>query len=240
MTPAPTPRPALISHAEMNALMQCTAQPDPPEAPIDIMFADPHPVVIDGLIRTFESHPEFEVKTGVHDGASAWKEVLKFEPHILVMELTLGRKDSLSLLRDLKKERLKTLPVIFTQTHWIGALEAIAEGVKGLVSKSRPKEKLVACIQEVHHGRTWLDDAFPASLITTEDPTLTRSAVLKRLTLRELSVIQLLIRGRSNREIASTFSIAEGTVKVHLKHIYQKLECGGRVDLLSRIRRDVC
>ena len=68
---------------------------------------------------------------------------------------------------------------------------------------------------------------------------LTRSTFERLLTLRELSIVQLVIRGRSNREIATTFAIAEGTVKIHLKHIYQKLQCEDRVDLLSRIRRDI-
>ncbi len=240
MIPAQSTPTPLISHAEMDALMRRTTLPAAPEAPIDIMFADPHPVVIDGLIKAFESHPGFQVKTCVHDGAAAWREILVFEPTILVMELTLEGKDSLSLIRDLKKQRRRTLPVIFTHANWAGALEAISEGVKGLVYKSRPKERLVECIRAVHQGRTWLDDAFSTSAESTDEIPLSRSAVLKRLTLRELSIIQLLIRGRSNKEIASTFDIAEGTVKVHLKHIYQKLECVSRVDLLSRIRRDIC
>jgi DNA-binding CsgD family transcriptional regulator len=51
--------------------------------------------------------------------------------------------------------------------------------------------------------------------------------------------VQLLIRGQSNQEIARTFSIGEGAVKSHLKHICQKLECDNRVGLLSRIRQDI-
>jgi DNA-binding CsgD family transcriptional regulator len=61
----------------------------------------------------------------------------------------------------------------------------------------------------------------------------------RHLTLREISVVQLLIRGQSNQEIARTFSIGEGAVKSHLKHICQKLECDNRVGLLSRIRQDI-
>jgi DNA-binding NarL/FixJ family response regulator len=233
---SPTP---LLTEPELSALMQ---REPPPQArrpaPIEIMFADPHPVVIDGLNHTFANHPDFVVKNCVRDGATAWREILKFQPDIVVMELTLGEKDSLSLIRDLKNARLRTLPVIFTHANLLGALEAMAEGVNGLVSKRKPKEVLMECIREVHHGQQWLDDDFSIFGLSRNDVPLAPPFFKRHLTLRELSVVQLLIRGQSNREIARTFSMAEGTVKAHLKHIYQKLQCDNRVGLLSRMRRD--
>jgi DNA-binding NarL/FixJ family response regulator len=242
MTAAITPRlplTPLITQDELSALI-ASSPAAPMKAPIEIMFADPHPVVIDGLTQTFQYHPDFRVKTCAHDGASAWRDILRLEPDILVMELTLDGKDSLSLIRDLRREGVKTLPVIFTHTGMLGALEAVAAGVRGLVFKTQPKEVLMECVREVHQGRKWLDDAFSTPTLAADAPPLTRSVFMQLLTLRELSVVQLLIRGRSNRDIATTFSISEGTVKVHLKHIYQKLQCESRVDLLSRIRRDIC
>jgi|LauGreDrversion4_2_1035121.scaffolds.fasta_scaffold30153_7 DNA-binding NarL/FixJ family response regulator len=233
---SPTP---LLTEPELSALMQ---REPPPQArrpaPIEIMFADPHPVVIDGLNHTFANHPDFVVKNCVRDGATAWREILKFQPDIVVMELTLGEKDSLSLIRDLKNARLRTLPVIFTHANLLGALEAMAEGVNGLVSKRKPKEVLMECIREVHHGQQWLDDDFSIFGLSRNDVPLAPPFFKRHLTLRELSVVQLLIRGQSNREIARTFSMAEGTVKAHLKHIYQKLQCDNRVGLLSRMRLD--
>ncbi len=241
MTLAPASSAPLLTDPELSALMQReTPTPARRPAPIEVMFADPHPVVIDGLNHTFANHPDFVVTNCVRDGATAWREILKLQPDIVVMELTLGEKDSLSLIRDLKNARLRTLPVIFTHASLLGALEAMAEGVNGLVSKRKPKEVLMECIREVHQGQRWLDDDFSVFGLGRDDVPLTPPFFKRHLTLRELSVIQLLIRGRSNRDIARTFSIAEGTVKVHLKHIYQKLQCDNRVGLLSRMRRDVC
>lgn len=234
-------RPApLLTDPEIAALMLRKApEPSHRRTPIAIMFADPHPVVIDGLTQDFEHHPDFIVQTCVQDGKSAWREILKSEPDILVMELTLGQKDSLSLIRDLKREKIKTLPVIFTHVNRLGALEAIAEGVHGLVSKRKPKEVLMECIREVHQGQVWLDDDFSDFGVDRQEHSETPSLFKRHLTLRELSVVQLLIRGQSNQQIANTFSIAECTVKAHLKHIYRKLECENRGSLLSRIRRDI-
>lgn len=234
-TPAP-----LLTDPEIAALM--LREPPPrgaPNAPIEVMFADPHPVVIDGLTQDFEHHPDFIVQTCVRDGASAWREILKSAPDILVMELTLSQKDSLSLIRDLRKAKLRTLPVIFTHANLLGALEAIAAGVNGLVSKRKPKEVLMECIREVHHGQKWLDDDFSVFSAPREEAPIAPSLFKRHLTLREISVVQLLIRGQSNQEIARTFSIGEGAVKSHLKHICQKLECDNRVGLLSRIRQDI-
>jgi DNA-binding NarL/FixJ family response regulator len=231
--------PPLVTDQEMAALMRDPSACAERKAPIEVMFADPHPVVIDGLTKMFACHPDFIVTTCVRDGAAAWRELLRSAPDILVMELTLGQKDSMSLIRDLRREQLRTLPVIFTHVSLRGALEAIAEGVNGLVSKCKPKEVLMECIREVHHGQRWLDDDFAVGQLSRNDMPLTAAFFKQHLTLRELSVVQLLIRGQSNKEIARTFAIAEGTVKSHLKHIYQKLDCDNRVSLISRVRHDL-
>ena len=231
--------PPLVTDQEMAALMRDPSACSERKAPIEVMFADPHPVVIDGLTKMFACHPDFIVTTCVRDGAAAWRELLRSAPDILVMELTLGQKDSMSLIRDLRREQLRTLPVIFTHVSLRGALEAIAEGVNGLVSKCKPKEVLMECIREVHHGQKWLDDDFSVSSAPREEVPIAPSLFKRHLTLREISVVQLLIRGQSNQEIARTFSIGEGAVKSHLKHICQKLECDNRVGLLSRIRQDI-
>lgn len=228
----------LITDEELAALMRDDGSVAQQETPIEIMFADPHPVVLDGLMQTFAKHPDFLVKTCVRDGASAWQEILNLQPDIVVMEFSLSEKDTLSLIRDLREEKLKTLPVVFTHASILDVLGLIAIGVNGLVSKSKPKEILMECIREVHHGQRWLDEEYAVCELTQGDAPLSRSLFERLLTLRELSIIQLVVRGRSNREIANTFSIAEGTVKIHLKHIYKKLQCEGRVDLLSRMRRD--
>lgn len=239
MAKAIAPKYPLISDEEMSALMRDESADSMQAKPIEIILADPHPVVLDGLRQTFERTSEFHVNTCVHDGAAAWEDILKFQPDIVVMELTLRKKDSLSLINDLKEERLKTLPVIFTQANIFDVWGVMAVGVNGLVSKSKPKEILMKCIREVHQGQKWFDDEYSVCEWVQEDAPLTRSIIERLLTLRELSIVQLVLRGRSNREIANTFSIAEGTVKVHLKHIYRKLKCQDRIDLLSKMQRDV-
>ena len=224
----------LLTDAELNALMSEDATEN--KAPIEIMFADPHPVVLEGLKQTFTHHPDFLVRTCVHDGASAWHEILHFQPDIVVMELSLSVKDSFSLILDLRDKNLKTLPVVFTHASILDVLGLTSVGVNGLVSKSKPQEILMECIREVHHGQRWFDEEYAVCEVTQSDMPLTRSLFERKLTLRELSIVQLVVRGRSNREIANTFSIAEGTVKVHLNHIYKKLKCLDRVQLLSRFR----
>ena len=239
MTQSRTTNTPLITDEEMSALMREDGGVQKQCPPIEIVFADPHPVVLDGLRQMFESHPEFRVNTYVHDGAAAWQEILKSQPDVVVMELTLGEKDSMTLIRDLKEEKFKTLPIVFTNANIFDVWGVISVGVNGLVSKSKPKEILMECIREVYHGQRWLDDEYLASDLTHDEVPLSRPMIEKLLTLRELSIVQLVLRGRSNREIANTFAIAEGTVKIHLKHIYRKLKCQDRIDLLSKMRRDV-
>lgn len=233
------PTSPLINQEEMAALMHVSQSSESDGPPIKIIFADPHPIVLDGLKKTFSNDPDFIVNKCVSDGNSAWREILDTEPDIVVMELSLNEKDCLSLIRDMRDKKVKTRPVVFTHAAMIDLIDVIAIGVNGVVSKSKTKEILANCIRTVHQGYKWLDEEFSIPGLNHEQLPLSQSTFERLLTIRELSIVQLVIRGKSNQEIASTFAIAEGTVKIHLKHIYQKLNCNDRVDLLSRICRTI-
>jgi DNA-binding NarL/FixJ family response regulator len=112
--------------------------------------------------------------------------------------------------------------------------EAVSAGVHGLVLKDGACDTLLQCLKEVTAGRRWLPQEIvkPAADRRSERQNAGR-VMLSELTKRELEVVQLVGLGLANRAIAETLGLSEGTVKVHLHRIYQKLGIVNRASLAA-------
>ncbi len=201
--------------------------------PIHLVVADPHPVMLDGLTSHLQACPDMKVCASVRDGDAAWEAVLRHHPDVLVLDLDLPRRNGLDLIAGLQHEHLSTRPVVFTSEPVREVMRALDLGVRGLVAKHQPHEALEHCIRQVHAGEPCLD----------QDLTMKTVSMLmgrhrdglegtQRLTPREVDVARMVTQGWPNKKIASKLSISEGTAKLHLHHIYQKLNCRGRMALM--------
>lgn len=213
--------------------------PFAPHQPIGLVLADPHPVMLDGLRRDLQDWPEFHIHSSVRDGESALKAIHQYRPDYIVLDLPLAKRSGLALIQELQLQAFNTVPIVFTGGHVGDVMRAIDLGVRGLVSKNKPKEILARCIQAVHSGQTWLDRE-----LTEETMTLLlqqkkqKSQASKVLTPRELDVARMLTQGWPNKKIANKLCISEGTAKLHLHHIYQKLNCPGRMALMLYMQQN--
>ena len=199
---------------------------------IDLVLADPYPVMLDGLSHVFHDTAEFSVKTCVHHGDAALQAVRHHRPHILVMDLSLTQRSGLSLLQELRSSDIQTLPVVFTGAPIGEVMQAIDLGVQGLVSKEKPKQVLSRCIKSVHEGGQWLDRDLTVKTMSLLLEQQKKNAQASHvLTPRELMVARMVTEGWPNKKIASKLFISEGTAKLHLHHVYQKLNCPGRMSL---------
>lgn len=212
----------LLSDEERVALLKPLDEPMSKYKPIRVVCADPQPMMLEGLKHSFKNDSAFTLKRMLTDGAIAWCEVMVSHPDILVIEMTLGSLDSIDLIRWLKKNGWPTKVVVYTLASNPKWLEAWAEGVQGLVSKTSPKDTLMTCICAVSAGERWIDESLWLANDVTYDGLHKRPEIAPRLTAREITIVKALMRGVSSREIAKEMAIKEGTVKVHLKHIYQK------------------
>lgn len=199
---------------------------------IDLVLADPYPMMLEGLAQAFEGTSEFSVKSCVTNGEDALFALQQHRPHILVMDLSLSHRSGLALLAEIKIQKWLTKPVVFTGASIGEVVQALDLDVQGLVSKEKPKDVLARCIKFVHEGGKWLDRDL-------SDQTMTLLLAQKRkkaqpshvLTPREMTVARMVTEGLPNKRIASQLAISEGTAKLHLHHIYQKLSCPGRMSL---------
>jgi DNA-binding NarL/FixJ family response regulator len=113
----------------------------------------------------------------------------------------------------------------------IDAIRLLQAGAQGVVRKTAPLDDLMSCIRSVAAGGTWMDDDLLRE--TARPPSTAHSP----LTFREMQVMELVERGMKNKEIGDQLGIRAGTVKIHLKHIFEKTGIRGRYGLaLSGLR----
>jgi DNA-binding NarL/FixJ family response regulator len=151
----------------------------------------------------------------------------------LVLDIQMPAKDGLAVLREMRKEKLSTRVVILTATlDEEGLSEAVRLGVRGLVLKELAPKLLVQCIRKVQAGELWLEKrSVSSALEKLLQRETARNEAAKLLTAREIEIIKQLALGLRNMEIGKKLFISEGTVKIHLHNIYQKLGVDSRTKL---------
>lgn len=205
---------------------------------IDLVLADPFPVMLDGMSHALAGEADFLIRAQVTDGESALAAVQRWRPDILVFDLPLPGRDGLSLLAALRAEGQGTRPVLFTSAAAGDIVEAIRRGVQGVVRKDMSMHLLVRCIREVQAGRRWLEKGVANSALNYLLHREAGQALLQaQLTPRELAVARMVAEGLPNKRIASRLAISEGTAKLHLHRVYQKLQLRSRLELLRYMQK---
>jgi DNA-binding NarL/FixJ family response regulator len=198
---------------------------------IDLVLADPHPMMLQGLAHVL-GDSGFSVKSCSATGDAALQAVLEHKPQILILDLSLADCSGLALLQVLRTQQLASRVVVFTGAPVDEVMQALALDVPGLVAKGQPHDVLLNCIHTVHRGGKWLDSDLTAQAMTRMRAQHKQSQpAVSVLTPREFTVARMVTEGWPNKKIASKLFISEGTAKLHLHHVYQKLNCPGRMSL---------
>ncbi len=206
-----------------------------PDPTIRVILADDHPIVLHGLDHLFERVGGFDVVSRCRDGDEALKAVRTTPADVMVLDLRMPGKSGMDVLRSLASGREHCKVVLLTVgLRDAEALEARQLGARGLVLKESPPDVLVSCVRSVARGETWFD---PGTMARANEwsqnaGTAARSGTGAALTARELDIIRMVGQGLRNRQIGESLSISEGTVKIHLHNIYEKLGVDGRLELL--------
>ena len=201
---------------------------------IRVVLVDDHPIVLQGLQQLFERQPDFTVVAACAGADSALQAVRTHRPDVLILDLRMPGKSGLDLLRTINNEKLDCYSVLLTATiRDDEVVEATKLGVTGLVLKESSPETLLKCVRRVNRGERWIDQetitrAFQAVVGREE----AEREVSKILTPREIEIVKMMAEGLRNRAIGDRLGISEGTVKVHLHNVYEKLGLDGRLELV--------
>jgi DNA-binding NarL/FixJ family response regulator len=206
---------------------------------IRLVLADQHPIVLDALEELFRRDGGFTVLDRCLSGAETLAAVRKHRPDVLVLDLQLPEQDGLAVLAQMSEEKLPTSIVLFTAiADEMVILDALRLGTKGVVLKEMAPRLLVQCVRRVHAGGHWLERRSASAVM---DKLIRREAGIRELgrvlTPREIGVVTLAASGLRNKGIAEQLHIAEGTVKLHLHNIYDKLQVKDRLRLTQLAQR---
>jgi DNA-binding NarL/FixJ family response regulator len=206
--------------------------------PVRLVLADDHPIVLDGLEQLFRAQKDFTVVARCQDGTETLRAVRQHRPDVLLLDIRMPAPDGLQVVRDLQRDSLPTRIVLLTAAlEEDDVLEAVRLGVQGVVLKEMSPEMLMECVRKVAAGEQWIERR---SLTRALDKMLRREAGFRDasavLTAREIEIVRLAAQGLRNQAIADRLHISEGTVKVHLHNIYEKLGIDGRVALTHYAR----
>ena len=193
-----------------------------------VSVCDTQPVTAEGLKALLRDSPEFRFLQAVHSPVAATEMLGRQPPDVLVLDKGFGMQAVLDWLVDLKAMPSPSTPsviiwgVSMTEAE---ALRFLQSGARGIVRKTAAVHTIMACLHAVGLGKSWMEDSmFRESVRPERYP---RS----ELTPREQQVMSLVEQGFKNREIAVELGIRPGTVKIHLKHIFEKTGVHGRYGL---------
>ncbi len=201
-----------------------------------ILVADDHPILRHGLRKLLEEEPGFSVVGEASDGTEAVRLARALKPDILLLDLAMPRKGGMEALRELADSTENTRIIVLTAAIDKAQLvEALQLGARGVVLKNSATELLVESIRAVMRGECWVARETVGGLVQALQKLMpsTRSGPRNTfgLTPRELEIIETIVAGYTNKDIAYRFSISEQTVKHHLTNIFDKLGVHNRLEL---------
>ena len=201
-----------------------------------VLLADDHPIVLGGLRALLRSEHGVEIVAAVPDGASALAVIRAHEPHIAVLDINMPELTGLEVLEALEQDGLATRVVFLTGTASDEQIAtAVERGAWGFLLKEHALDTLVQCLRIVAAGQRWLPEEVVASAVRCAAERREKDVQLERvLTAREYEIAGLVAQGLSNKHIARALAISEGTVKIHLHNMYEKL---GGVDRIWSVNR---
>ena len=202
---------------------------------ISIVLADDHPVVLHGVADILRAEPDMNVLAACNDGIAAVQSIRQFAPDIAVLDIAMPGLNGLEVLATIVGEGFQTKVVFLTASATDeSVLAAIAHGAKGIMLKDAAPDSLVECVRNVAAGKQWFPpDVVELALKRDGGRRANSEHFVRKLTTREKEIVVLVAEGLSNKTIARRFDLTEGTVKVHLHNIYEKLEVPNRTALTA-------
>ena len=186
---------------------------------VKLLIADDHPVVRSGLRGMLESQPDFEVVGEAENGTEAVSLVSRLRPDVVLMDLRMPKMDGVAATTRIKAEHPEVnVLVLTTYESDADILKAVAAAATGYLLKDTPREGLYGAIRAAAEGRPLLASAVAARLMER-----VRRPAEETPSAREIEILGLVARGKSNKEIAKELWIGETTVKTHLLHVFAKL-----------------
>lgn len=193
------------------------------QSAIRVMLVDDHSAFRKGMAALIESEPDLQVVAETGDGCEALEVYRQNQPDVVLMDLRLPGIGGVEATLAIRKEFPDARVIVLTTFDMDEDIfRAIQSGAKSYLLKDTPDDELATAIRSVHAGKQILSDKLARRLAERQQrPELTR---------REMDVLQMLIKGRSNKEIGGALFLCEDTVKAHFRTLFTKLKVQDRTE----------
>ena len=199
-----------------------------------ILLVDDHVLFRKGVAVLLSKRQSIQVVGEAGDGLEAIEVARETLPDVILMDIEMPKCDGLEATRRIKREMPHVKVVILTVSDDDQNLfEAIKSGAQGYLLKDLEPYQLYDLLESISRGEAPLSGVVAAKILKeftrpTQSPTQV-TKVIDELTAREIDILELVVEGKANKEIAYTLNISENTVKIHLRNILDKLHLQNRI-----------
>jgi len=203
------------------------------EARIRILSVDDHPLLNEGIAAIINSQPDMQLVAQATSGRDAVAQFRQHLPDVTLMDLRMPDMSGIDTVIAIRAEFPDARIIMLTTFQGdVEIQRALEAGARGYLLKSMPPKDMVAVIRQVHAGKKRIPSEIAAHLAEHMGE--------EELTSRELEVLRHIAGGNRNRDIAERLFVAEETVKVHVKHIMEKLGVKDRTEAVAiAVRRGI-
>ena len=221
-----------------------TPRPFGSTSTIRVLVVEDQPSILRNQLKLLESSSDLTIVGTALSGEAALEDLERTRPEVILLDLGLPRMSGIDVTRAVKASHPEVEILIFTIfDEEEKVLQAVQAGASGYLLKGMPADKIIEAIKEVRSGGTVIQPNLARRLLRhfqvgeggAPVPSTVRpeEPATKKLSAREVEILQLIAKGVSNTEAASVLGLSRGTIRTHLEHIYRKLEVTNRVEAVT-------
>ncbi len=198
---------------------------------IRILIADDHPFFTEGIVNALRPFPQYEIVAKPQTGSEVIAAVNNSSPHVVLLDINLPERDGISLAREIKRS-WPAIKIMLITMYMPGDIQLSTDApyFDAYVLKNSGTVILLSALTSMLAGEKYLDPNIKGTNLHSED----KFASHLKLSSREKEILQLLIAGNSNKQIAQQLFLSELTIKTHRKNLMNKMGAHNLADLLRK------